>query len=91
MKAYVIAVFGMTTFALLTTRAVVIGHWLLNEGSGTIALDSSGQGNHGTLSGGAAYVNTPGTSGISLDGVDDFGLHTDGDASLIRNNQGFNQ
>ncbi len=53
-------------------RAVVIGHWLFNEGSGNIALDSSGQGNHGTIAGGASYVSTPGTMGISLDGSDDF-------------------
>jgi hypothetical protein len=53
-------------------HAAVIGHWLFNEGSGTNALDSSGQNNHGTIFGGATYTNTPGTSGISLDGIDDF-------------------
>ena len=49
----------------------VIGQWTFNEGSGTIALDSSGLGNNGTIMGGASYVDTPGGFGISLDGIDD--------------------
>jgi hypothetical protein len=53
-------------------HAAIIGHWLFNEGSGTTVLDSSGQGNHGTIFGGANYVVSPGTFGISLDGIDDF-------------------
>ena len=49
----------------------VIGHWTFNEGSGTTALDSTTNANHGVISGGAAYVATPGATGISLDGLDD--------------------
>jgi hypothetical protein len=65
---------AMATFLAfsLPARGVVIGHWLFNEGSGAVALDSSGQGNHGSILGGASYTSTPGTSGISLDGIDDF-------------------
>jgi hypothetical protein len=45
---------------------------LFNEGAGNIALDSSSEGNHGSIFGGAPYVATPGATGISLDGIDDF-------------------
>lgn len=55
----------------LPASAAVVGHWMFNEGSGNIALDSSGQGHHGSILGGASYASTPGTSGISLDGIDD--------------------
>jgi hypothetical protein len=36
------------------TQADVVGHWTLDEKSGTVATDSSGKGHHGT------YVNNPG-------------------------------
>ncbi|HXE15332.1 MAG TPA: hypothetical protein VN633_24620, partial [Bryobacteraceae bacterium] len=46
------------------------GEWLFNEGSGALAGDSSGNGNTGTLKGGAGwtkgYANTP---GLSLNGT----------------------
>ena len=66
------AILGLGLLLSPSTQAAVIGHWLFNEGSGSTAVDSSGQGNHGTIFGGAAYVATPGTSGISLDGIDGF-------------------
>ena len=51
--------------AAVTVPAVgPVGQWRFNEGSGTTALDSSGFGNHGTITG-AAYV--PGVSGTALD------------------------
>lgn len=36
-------------------RNDLVGEWLFNEGEGTTALDTSGNGNHGTISG-ATYV-----------------------------------
>jgi len=47
------------------TDPVLIGQWDLNEGSGTVAADSSGLGNHASFYGGAAwtadgYGGTPG-------------------------------
>ena len=59
-------------FSAPSAQSAVIGHWLFNEISGTTANDSSGQGNHGTIVGGASFVVTPGTRGISLDGVNDY-------------------
>jgi hypothetical protein len=36
-----------------------VGAWLLNDGAGAQAWDSSGNGNHGVLSGGVTYQGTP--------------------------------
>ena len=71
---------GKTTYDH-TGETGLVGYWKFNEGSGIIAEDSSGNGNHGTLTndsigndGGAAFasgtpdwINTPdGYEGISL-------------------------
>lgn len=53
----------------------LVMEWLLNEGSGTTAIDSSGNGNDGTIYNGANYVDgVLGTSGsaVSLDGVNQY-------------------
>jgi len=52
----------------------LIGWWWFDEGSGTIARDSSQYGNHGTLTNGPVWV--PGVFGSALkfDGVDDYVL-----------------
>ncbi len=42
----------------------ILGAWLLDEGTGSIALDSSGNGNDGTIMGSPAWV--PGQSGTAL-------------------------
>ena len=50
----------------------LVAHWKFDEGSGATALDSSGNGNTGTLNSGASYTNTnlvlPG-SAVKFDGV----------------------
>jgi hypothetical protein len=53
-------------------QASLIGRWTFNEGSGTTAFDSSGNGNNGTINGGASYVNSAGLYALDLDGVDDW-------------------
>ncbi|MCH8215387.1 MAG: hypothetical protein IH892_01310, partial [Planctomycetes bacterium] len=55
--------------ALDVTQAELIGHWTLDETSGTMAVDSSGRGHHGT------YVNSPGlnTPGVFGTGMDSSG------------------
>ena len=53
------------------TEAAIIGQWSFNEGSGTNATDSSGNGNDGVILGGAQYVNTPSGVGLQFDGIDD--------------------
>jgi len=49
----------------------LLAEWLCNEGSGPQVLDSSGNGNHGTLSG-ATFVPQGSGHAISLDGRDDY-------------------
>src|SRR4030042_4731763 len=51
------------------TRAELIGHWALDETSGTTAADFSGRGHHGT------YVNSP---GLSIPGVYGTGMDAAG-------------
>jgi acid phosphatase type 7 len=41
----------------ITSATGLIGRWGLNEGTGTLAGDSSGGGNHGTLANGPVWVN----------------------------------
>lgn len=71
------------------TSLGLIGHWKLDETSGTTAVDSSGNGNDGTMQGGmtAADDTQPGAVGTSLafDGVDDY-INVPHDASLTPTN-----
>jgi fibronectin type 3 domain-containing protein len=46
-------------------------HWRLDDASGVTALDSSGNGSHGTLVGGPVWTTGSFGSGLSFDGVDD--------------------
>ncbi|MDY0912807.1 family 43 glycosylhydrolase [Rathayibacter festucae] len=64
------------TVPLLTAQSAaaapaddLILRYALDETSGTVAVDSSGKGRNGTLSGGAV---ASGAAGVTLDGVDDF-------------------
>ena len=43
----------------------LVGHWKLDEGSGTTVTDSSGYGNHGTIVGNPTWI--PGVSGKALE------------------------
>ena len=54
----------------------LMGWWKLDDGTGTTAVDSSGNGNNGTLYGGPQWV--PGIMGgaLEFDGVDDYVLVT---------------
>ena len=58
-----------------------VGHWKLDEGSGTTAIDSSGNGNNGTLTNGPTYSGDipqwfrptiESSYALSCDGVDDY-------------------
>ena len=48
------------------------GHWKLDEGSGTTAYDSSGNGNHGTLTNGPSWTSGKIGGAVSFDGADDY-------------------
>ena len=62
-----------TTLAVVPTIDVgVLAHWKLDEGSGTSALDSSGNGNTASLMNGAAWGSGRAGSGLLLDGVNDY-------------------
>jgi len=50
----------------------LVGSWSLNEGSGTFAADSSGNGNHATLVNGAGWMTGKQGSAASMDGVNDY-------------------
>jgi hypothetical protein len=52
-------------------RAALVGHWQLNETTGTTAADISGNANQGTLSGGPTWTTGKVGGGLSFDGVDD--------------------
>ena len=66
----------------------MIGFWKINEGSGTIAQDASGNNNPGTLLNGPVWSSS-GTTEISIvqwDDIDDFDNYT---ISSIPNNPTF--
>jgi hypothetical protein len=47
----------------------LVGYWSLNEGSGTVAIDNSGNGNTATLTNGAVWSGTNGEYSMKLNGV----------------------
>ena len=49
----------------------LIGWWWFDEGSGTVAADSSQYGNHGTLTGGPTWTSGVFGTALKFDGVDD--------------------
>jgi hypothetical protein len=52
----------------------LVGYWKLDDGSGVVALDSSGFGNHGRLTNGPVFTNAPGgrlSGALIFDGVND--------------------
>ncbi|MDA7930599.1 LamG domain-containing protein, partial [Akkermansiaceae bacterium] len=66
------------TLAPVVSQADLVAHWTLDEGSGTIAGDSSANNNVGTVAGGALWSTTnlpvvpSGTSAaLQMDGIDD--------------------
>jgi len=62
--------------------AGLVGHWTFDEGSGTVAADSSGNGNDGTVMGDAAWVaGRMGGSALNFDLSDDIVI-IDDDPSL---------
>lgn len=74
-------------------EAGLVGHWTLDETSGTTAADSSGNGNDGTMGGGLSATNDSITGrvdgALDFDGADDYidagsgtGLDIPGDISI---------
>jgi hypothetical protein len=67
-------VFLSVAFAVSVANADIesglIGHWTFDEGQGTTAADSSGNGNDGTLNGGAQWVDGIILGAIEFNGSD---------------------
>lgn len=51
-------------------------HWKLDEGSGTVAHDASGNGHDGTFKGAPQWVTGKIGGALQFDGVDDFVVHS---------------
>jgi concanavalin A-like lectin/glucanase superfamily protein len=75
MKKYILIITFLTVaapFAHADITTGLVGWWKFNEGSGTTAIDSSGNGFNGTLIGGPTYVTGKiGAYALSLDGIND--------------------
>jgi len=66
--------FPMIPMLTLKARAAesgLVGYWKFDEGSGTTAMDSSGNGNTGTLNNGPLWVDGKYGKALGFDGVDD--------------------
>jgi formylglycine-generating enzyme required for sulfatase activity len=50
----------------------LVGHWKFDEGAGTVAYDSSGRGNQGTVKGGAKWAKGVLGGALEFDGKDDY-------------------
>jgi len=74
LSAILIAIltFSFTTAAVASDTSLV-GYWQFDEGSGTTATDSSGNGNNGTING-ATWVDGKLGKALSFDGIDDYVL-----------------
>ena len=70
-RKLICAVFVAIAVSLIadTTRADLVVQWKFDEGSGTTAYDSSGNGYDGTLEGGATWADGRFGGGIELDGT----------------------
>jgi len=71
---------GAAKFAPPTNKGLV-GYWSMNEGTGTVAGDGSGNGNRGTLTGGPTWVDGKRGKALNFDGTNDYVDSVDG-ASL---------
>jgi hypothetical protein len=74
---YSVLVLSMSSYA----SAELVGYWKFDEGSGTIAYDSSGNGNDGTLNGDPQWVVGYFGGALEFDGSDDW-LDCGNDPSL---------
>jgi regulation of enolase protein 1 (concanavalin A-like superfamily) len=68
MVPILVAVLGFSSLA----SAGLVGHWKLDDGSGTTAWDSGGNGYHGTLVGDPTWVTGVDGGALQFDGRDDY-------------------
>jgi len=72
MSLIVMSLLFITSGHTEINQASIVGAWLFDEGGGTTAVDSSGNGHDGTIVGGAKYVDGKFGTAIQLDGIDDW-------------------
>jgi len=63
--------FNVTAYYNLTRVTGLVGHWNLDQGSGTIANDSSGYNNHGAIYG-ASWTSGKVDGALNFDGLNDY-------------------
>jgi Concanavalin A-like lectin/glucanases superfamily len=70
-KGFLIALMGAATLATSAPASAVTGpvaHWRFDEGSGSTAADASGNGNIGTVEGGATWIAGKRSGALAFDG-----------------------
>ena len=68
---FAIIVLAMSSFAYADITTGLVGYWKFDENSGTVAADSSGHDNNGSLQGGVTWANGYTNSDLNFDGVND--------------------
>ncbi len=71
-KSLTLYALAMTIALSSTTWGALVGHWRLDETSGTVATDSSGNGLNGTVQGGGTWVAGKIGGALQTDGTDDY-------------------
>ena len=76
---------GLTTgYVAAQLQNGLVGYWSFDDGTGTIASDSSGNGNNGTLVNGPSWITSGEIAGaLFFDGVDDYVSFTSQAQSII--------
>ena len=64
------SVLVVSMFLTSTAQADLVAWWRFDDGSGTTAVDSSGNGNDGTINGGAQWVDGQLGGALQFNGVD---------------------
>jgi len=71
-KLFYLLSFVLVLSIVSNASADLVGHWRFDEGSGTIAYDSSGNGNDGTLEVNPQWVAGKIAGALQFDGTDDY-------------------
>jgi hypothetical protein len=82
------AVLAMSLLLTSTAKAEIVSWWKLDEGSGTTALDSSGNGNNATFQGGPMWAdNGKFGKAVRFNGTSDYLAAPDSDSLDIKGDQ----
>ncbi len=84
---FVLLFLGFSGLALVRAEPGLVAYWNFDEGSGSTAFDSSGNGNTGTLINGPSWVTGIIGNALNFDGVNDYVLVSDSQSLNITGNQ----